>query len=471
MRVFRRYDMAQARLTFQDGFVLTLPLQHVDVYFYYDVDVCMLSLEYYANEIPLQRAIDIGFRFTRSFPAQWNEQGVADQCMRKVEWLDRQGQVLSESDFDQRRAFLNHTCEHRQARASRHWDFLLRPMVQHDTEHEGEVRFRHLEYHHLPYMTYLALDDPFALTRDDFFRLGMALEPDDGTNDIIPRKTLRAFERTNCYDYYWAPERRELRASTRIVCTSRAFVMVGSSKQRWYVDPEAGMLSQFRHQYFLLGMIVHFHHAAFLMLSDRMVLAVSRLDADDPESLERFRLHMRDTTEIFLRFNHRYWFHDVSKHFVAREIFRLWSNLLNNDALFDEVREEVLDMGQYLDSDAARRQSDIVLRLTVVTIFGLIGTIATGFLGMNLIDEATQPMWVKVLYFSAVLIPSIVLTLLTVLKSGSLARLIDALATERRSTSEQVTGAGSLARTLRGATRGRAHTSRTTELADRRRRA
>jgi hypothetical protein len=168
-----------------------------------------------------------------------------------------------------------------------------------------------------------------------------------------------------------------------------------------------------------------------LMMSDRMVLAVSRLDVDDPESLERFRHHMHHTTEIFLRFNHRYWFHEVSKQSLAKDLFQLWSQQLGNDSLFQEVREEVLDMGQYLDSDAARRQSDIVLRLTVVTILGLIGTIATGFLGMNLIDETRQPLHVKILYFVGVMVPSVVLTFVTVLKSGPLSEFIDAMANER----------------------------------------
>jgi hypothetical protein len=453
MRIFRRCDVAGARLTFDDDTQLTLRVQHVDLYFYYDVDVVMLAFEYYASDIPLQRVQDITFRFGRSFPAQWNPQGVADQCMRNVEWLGWDGEVLIDSDFTQRQAFLQHTCEHRQARISRHWDFLLRPMVQHDSEHEGEIRYRQLEYHHLPMMTYLSLDDPFALSRDDFFRLGMALEPDNGRGIPYSRRLMRRFEREHCYDYFWVPEQRDKRASTRIICTARAMVMVGCADRAEYTDAEGGMLGQFRHQYFLLGMIVHFHHAAFLMLSDRIVLAVSRLDADDSGSLERFGQHMRDTTEIFLRFNHRYWFHEVSQHFVAKDVYRMWSEQLGNDALFTEVREELLDMGHYLDSDAARRQSDTVLRLTVVTIFGLIGTIATGFLGMNLIDETAQPLWLKVLYFLGVMLPSVVLTFLMVSKSGSLAKFIDAMANERLSTREKLAGVGPMLRRLRAGNR------------------
>lgn len=49
-------------------------------------------------------------------------------------------------------------------------------------------------------------------------------------------------------------------------------------------------------------------------------------------------------------------------------------------------------MNNYLDSDSTRRQTNTVLRLTVVTILGLIGTVATGFLGMNLIAAADEPL-------------------------------------------------------------------------------
>ena len=45
-------------------------------------------------------------------------------------------------------------------------------------------------------------------------------------------------------------------------------------------------------------------------------------------------------------------------------------------------------MSDYLESDTLRRQANTVVRLTVVTAFGLIGTVATGFLGMNLLALA-----------------------------------------------------------------------------------
>jgi hypothetical protein len=68
----------------------------------------------------------------------------------------------------------------------------------------------------------------------------------------------------------------------------------------------------------------------------------------------------------------------------------------------------------------------------VVTILGLIGTIATGFLGMNLIDEADNPLPVKIGYFACVLVPTLLLTLVTVRYSRALSEVLDALADDER---------------------------------------
>ena len=93
--------------------------------------------------------------------------------------------------------------------------------------------------------------------------------------------------------------------------------------------------------------------------------------------------------EVFLRFTHRYWFHEVSQPEPRAQRLRpAAAEHLGNDELYEEVRHEVVDMSNYLDSDSARRQANTVLRLTVVTILGLIGTVASGLLGMNLLDEA-----------------------------------------------------------------------------------
>ena len=92
---------------------------------------------------------------------------------------------------------------------------------------------------------------------------------------------------------------------------------------------------------------------------------------------------------------------------------------------------KIEDMSSYLESDTLRRQANTVVRLTVVTTFGLIGTVVTGFLGMNLLALAEAPMLERIAYFLIVLIPVTVLTFYTIVKSKRLSDFLEALSDER----------------------------------------
>ena len=107
------------------------------------------------------------------------------------------------------------------------------------------------------------------------------------------------------------------------------------------------------------------------------------------------------------------------------------SGYLGTDRLYDETRQELGDMSDYLESDTLRRQANTVVRLTVVTAFGLIGTVATGFLGMNLFALADASFWEKLAYFIVVLVPTTVLTFYTIVKSKRLSDFLEALSDER----------------------------------------
>jgi Mg2+ and Co2+ transporter CorA len=158
---------------------------------------------------------------------------------------------------------------------------------------------------------------------------------------------------------------------------------------------------------------------------------MNRLDVSDTESVRQFKRSIRQAMEVFLRFTHRYWFHQISNQDLARSLFRRLHQHLELEVLYEEVRMETLDMHGYLDSDALRRQANTVLRLTVVTIMAMIGTIATGFIGMNVIAAADEPLIWRIAFFSAVLVVTGGLTLFTVAKSKRLADFLDALSDER----------------------------------------
>ena len=429
IRVFRRQDVASVRARFKDRFApVELTIAHVDLYFFYDIDVVIPTVEVYADDLDLEVAEELLFRFGRSYPASWDHQGRAAHCLEKVEWLDRDGQVLAATDYHDQGKYLSFVCRERAAAISADWEFLMAPLVLHASDKQGRLRFRQLEYDRMPVMAFLAVDDPLSLSRADFVRLTLATRSGQGLP--FSARFLGDFERRYCYDRYWGVDDPQA-ANTRFLCSGHTFLMVGDAARPFFMDAELGLLGQFRHQYFLLGLIVHFHRAALLMFGDRLGSAVSRLDINDAESVKAFKRVIRQTFEIFLRFTHRCWFQEVSVQAQAKALFSMWRGHLGTEELYDGIRREVQDMAQYLDSDGIRRQANTVVRLTVVTTFGLIATITTGALGMNLLAAADDPLALRVLWFMLALAATTALTLYTIMVSKRLSDQMDILSDQR----------------------------------------
>ena len=431
IRAFRRSDIAKVRMTAAQGEEAALfDIERAELYFFYDLDIVILALEIGAENVSLARVQDMLFKFGRAYPAYWENNGAAAHCLKQVEWLSHAGEVLAVADYERREKYLAFVRQHRAPCIASHWEYLLEPMALHHSERKGAIRYRQIEHYRMPSLAYLALDGPTQLSRGDFARLALAAEAGDSSTLPYSEQYLADFEQRYCYDRHW-DEHGSSRRNTRFMCSSHGFVMVGNSNEKFFIDAETGLLCQFRHQYFLLGLIVYFHRAALLMLSDRLIVAISKLDIQQPDSIRQFKRAIRHTQEIFLRFTHRYWFHEVSEQVPVRDLFRRWSGQLGTDQLFAETREEIDDMSHYLERDNLRRQANTVVRLTVVTTFGLIGTVATGFLGMNLIAVADQPLLAKIVYFLAVFIPVMALTFYTIMKSKRLSDFLDLLPDER----------------------------------------
>ena len=210
-------------------------------------------------------------------------------------------------------------------------------------------------------------------------------------------------------------------------------IVIGNARSEFFACSDRGVLSQFRHQHFLLFLIAHFQKAALLMSSDRLVEALKELDVGDVSSVRRFKRSVRRNFEGFLRFTHRYWFHEVSEQAQTRSLFRMCTDHLATDVLYEEVKKRVAEMNGYLDADSLRRQANTVVRLTAVTILGLIGSVTTGFLGMNLMAEAEAPIARKLLIFGRTTVFTTVLTFCTMAKSRALLDFLDALSDERLS--------------------------------------
>ena len=433
VRIFRRRDIVKVRVTLDKGqAALVLDVAHVDLYAFHDVDLVILAIEIAGRDLNLELVQDLIYRLGRTYPSGWQENGQAAHCADRVEWLDGAGQPLAVSDYEAREKFTASVCRNRVPATAAHWEFLLAPLKVTHTPGATALAFRPVEYYRLPQMAFLAVADPTALTENDFVRLGLALAPGDPGAAPFAQQFLEDFRRRYCYDRYHDPLRRDGDwIDSRVVCCGHTFVLVGDARRSLVTDPERGVLAQFRHQYFLLGLIAHFHRASLLMMSDQLVRIISRLDIDRPETVSRFRYDVRKTHEVFLRFTHRYWFCEVTDQAVGRDLFRLWSGHLETERLHAGAREELQDMTAYLDSDLLRRTSRTMVRLTVVAILSLIGTATTGFFGMNLLDAASWPFFDKAVFFSAIGALVTGLTIYTVLKARRLADFLDTLADER----------------------------------------
>ena len=437
MRVFRRRDISAVRVVVRAGDApVTLQVVHVDLYFFYGVDIVLLNLEVAADELPLAQAQELMYRFGRAYPAGWDAQGQAVNCVAELEWLAADGSVLARSDAHQREAFLAHVAAHRAPRISSHWDFLMTPLVNHHSSAPGALRFRQIEYYRMPMMAYLALDEPRQLSRADFVRLGLVsggAYSAAGVEASLPGgdAAVAGFEAQYCYDRFWSDGGAA--PHTRYLCSGLALIAVGDAQSEFYRCGDRGVLAQFRHQHFLLFLIAHFQKATLLMYSDQLAEALTEMDIARPESIKRFKRLIRLAYVGFLGFTHRYWFHEVSEQAHVKALFHMCTRHLQIDGLYDEVKERIRDMNAYLDADSIRRQANTVVRLTVVTIFGLIGTVTTGFLGMNLIAAADAPWWQKVGLFLLVFVPTVALTVYTMIKSKRLSDFLDVVSDERLS--------------------------------------
>ena len=428
MRVFRRRDLSALRVRLHpDDAPLLLQVVHVDLYFFYGVDIVLLNVEVSADELPLPQARELMYRFGRAYPAGWDADGQPLHCPAEVEWLDREGRVVARSDTGDGEPFLAHVAEHRAPRIAAHWEYVMAPLVNHHSDRQGALRFRQIEYYRMPMMAYLAVDDPRRLTRDDCVGLCLVTGGHEGAGGDVSAPA--DFERQYCYDRFWLDAGAA--PNTRYLCSGLSLVVVGDARSAFFRSAERGVLAQFRHQHFLLFLIAHFQKAALLMMSDQLAEALMALNVKRPETVKRFKRQIRRNYVAFLSFTHRYWFHEISEQAHVKALFRMCTRHLGIDGVYAEVKERIHDMSSYLDADALRRQANTVVRLTVVTIFGLVGTITAGLLGMSLLAGSGTPLLQRALTFAAVLAIAAALTIYTIVKSKRLSDFLDAVSDER----------------------------------------
>ena len=432
MKIFGRDDIKQVRITPEKGAApITCDVDHIQFNFFYEINTAILSCEIAAEKIALEQVQAITQTFGRAYPAGWTKDGNPIHCAALVEWLDGGGGVLESSDYCDKERFLSFVGSRRAPCIARHWEFILAPVVNVASGHDAILGFREIEYYRMAVMSYIALDKLDVLGKSDYIALAMATRP--AANGIAPfsEHFLKRFETEHIYERLYSGGLDAPEIETRFLSSGEAFTIIAAGNSPSLTDNERGLLGQFRHQYFMLFLIAHFHKASLLMIGDQLVAALKSLDPGKPQTAAAFRDETLSLQESFLRFSQRYFFTEVSGRAHVRDLFRMIRKHLDIDGLFAEVRGELFDLVQYLDSNALRKQNTSMHRLTVVAVVGLVATIVTGFLGINLIAEADAPLLFKIKYFGAVTMIVAVLVALAVIYSRPLANFLERLSGEK----------------------------------------
>ena len=122
LRIYRRSDISAVRVQLRSGMVpIVCKISHIDLHFFYDVDVVIMACELEISNIPLSIAQELMYRFGRAYPPGWTDAGEAMHCPERVEWLATDGSVLATSDYENRDRYLQFVGHSRSPCFAAHW--------------------------------------------------------------------------------------------------------------------------------------------------------------------------------------------------------------------------------------------------------------------------------------------------------------------------------------------------------------
>ncbi|MFZ4702040.1 MAG: hypothetical protein ACOYMG_18500 [Candidatus Methylumidiphilus sp.] len=391
MRLFSRDDIKKCSVSLMvEDYHCSIHLAIDRIHFYlFDHGVALLVVELSAkNPLPLVQVQELLDRFRRAYPPYWEtENREAGHCLQWVRWNNYSNP--KGSHYYCTSHFRDFAVQHQTPLPFEHWQYLLLPLVPWQTGLRPEVfAYRQIEDERMPFMAYLSLEDPRQLSRSDFVRLCFGNESGHSTELPYAESFLNDFEANHCLDRFWDPSMRHVDSfyqnspgenalSTRYLCSGNGFVMIGKDGPGSFTDGKNGGLAHFRRHYFQMGLIAHFQRTTLLLCSQALAEAAANVESH--ELNPRYE-DIRVILERFHAFIHRVWFREVSSQTPGRELFSLLTKHLDNQALFDRVKQQVQDAQAFLVLQQQNRQTTTTTRLNVLATFGL----ATGLIGIFL---------------------------------------------------------------------------------------
>jgi hypothetical protein len=249
---------------------------------------------------------------------------------------------------------------------AKHWQHLLQPLITDSQDVDGVYAIQ-LGDDRAGIASYIAFENIEHLKnlgRGNWVRLCFADAP--GT-DRLPysRKQLGNFESRFCYDRFWFAKGESNDAPSRIMNCGYAFTWAGAESDTGYFSNKLnGAPAIFEEIYVPMAIIAHYLRAALLTASV-LLSELSELSERDKEgrptkldrkAFENFYLH-------FIAFTQTFWFDEISPQEQAIKHFSMWREHLRIQELYDEVRQELKDATELINTEIMQEQSKQATKL------------------------------------------------------------------------------------------------------------
>ena len=338
---------------------LTMDVKRVHLYLFRSETALLVTEVASRGPLPLPTVLEFADQFRRAY-SPYHSDGSGGHCPERVKWISTDSSLtLNESNYlpehMHRTAF---DPAKRRTPIAAHWLSLLTPLKPVWEAGPADIAMEQLEDDRIPTMLYAGIADPFSLGRGDFMRICFC-DGEWAPNDLpYAQAFLKDFEKKYCYDRFWNPPdpngpgsefyRRQLeRRFSRYLCNGNNFAVV--TKPDGYGDI---ILKHFRHHYFQIGLLAHFHRASLLKYSRRLTDEV-------PSAVVSGDGHWDALIQVrrqFADFLNEYWFREISNQDQAKELFQWWSERLGNKELLDQLSAEAMAVDRILNQERDRKQ-------------------------------------------------------------------------------------------------------------------
>jgi len=333
-------------------------------------------------------------RLRRVYPPFFASWGPG-RCVDELTWLNSKGEPrftkLAPSFPKEPDSYLRFVQNHGEVPCFAPWAELLKPLVMRQVHEPENWSVRQILDERMSLMYYLAVEDPRKITDGDWVRLALADDPGKPACYPYSPDPIRYEFKDMVYDMWWSSDGAipaQYEQYTRYLCSGFAFglvtqynTMTGEMQTEvpgFSCHHRSGLLSHFRHHYFKMGLIAHFHHASLVAFENELARAVNGRQRSGENGEQVFVEDMRRIEREFFEFRSRYWFTEISNQFQAKRLFELWSRQLGNDRMFEEVSAEVLTAGDLVARWQGEKQSSAQNRLAFGVVFL---TVVTGVIG------------------------------------------------------------------------------------------